>query len=179
MKKLFLTILIGLLSTVTYSQESVTYNEVVELDSTSTKNLIFQSVNTWFSTTYNSASSVIQMNDKDAGIIIGKGTMSYTYPGIAYTCYSGHINYTIKVVVKDGKYKVEISDFRHENLPSYDRSCELGLITTDPEYNGGPNMSKKYSTKVWVDIKTKIETYSQSLINNLEEEVKNNIDSDF
>jgi hypothetical protein len=97
MKKLLFTIAIGLVGMTAHAQEAISFGKVAQLDSTQTKGLLYTSIHTWFSTTYNSSNSVIQMADKDAGIIIGKGTFKYSYPGLSYSCYEGYVDYTIKV----------------------------------------------------------------------------------
>jgi len=93
MKKI--NLIIGLLTITTISltaQENLTFEKVIVTDSVG-KAMIFATINDWFATTYNSANDVIQMADKDAGIIIGNGSMSFSYGGLTYSCYEGYIKY--------------------------------------------------------------------------------------
>lgn len=62
----------------------------------------------FFATAYKSANDVIQMKDKEAGTVIGKGIFTvYTKGGLApvkYTC-----NHTLRIDAKDGRARVILS----------------------------------------------------------------------
>lgn len=150
------------------AQENLTFEKVIETDSVG-KTMIFATINDWFATTYNSANDVIQMADKDAGIIIGNGSMSFSYGGIFYLCYEGYIKYTIKVYIKENRYKIVLTNFNHssENSPE----CALGVITTADFYTT-TGMSKKFHNKVWAGIKVKAEQYSNEIFMSLEKKTK-------
>ncbi len=145
------------------AQDLISYEKVIKTDSIG-KALIFSTINDWFATTYNSANDVIQMVDKEAGIIIGKGSMKYYYGN--NSSYNGNINYTIKVYVKDNRYKVILTDFKHSGL-----SFDLGLITSAEIY-ATKGMYKKYHNKAWSDIKLKTEQYSNDIFNSIENKTK-------
>lgn len=128
MKKLFLTSVITLLSfaslfgqtgTLNLPIDSVsgkiTYKEVVFVDSLSNKQDLFSRAREWFAKAYKSSTSVIQMEDKESGKIVGKALIPvfYKYMG---SQPGGNINYTISIYLKDGKYKYEISDFYHTGI---------------------------------------------------------------
>jgi len=149
------------------AQDVISFEKVIKTDSIG-KALLFSKIHEWFATTYNSANDVIQMVDKDAGIIIGKGSMKYFYG--KHSSYNGNINYTIKVYVKDNRYKVILSNFKHSGL-----GFDLGLITSAKIY-ATKGMYKKYHNKAWDDIKLKIEQYSNGIFNSLENKTKNNND---
>jgi hypothetical protein len=85
MKKLvFLTLLLFALKS--YAQDEVTlpvdssgntvYTEVINLDSTS-KNDLYLRAKEWFAKTYKSSQSVIQMDDKEGGVISGKALTEF------------------------------------------------------------------------------------------------------
>ena len=79
MKKYILLIsLITILTNNSFSQENLTFSKIIKADSVS-KTELFVVINDWFASNYNSANDVIQMSDKDAGIIIGKGSLKYSY----------------------------------------------------------------------------------------------------
>jgi hypothetical protein len=148
------------------AQENVNFEKVIKTDSLK-KAEIFTIVNDWFASTYNSANDVIQMSDKDEGVIIGNGSMSYDYGKMSYACYTGYIKYTIKVYIKDSRYKVVLTNFRHSVKAGNGQQCSLGAITSKELY-AASGMSKKYHNKVWTDIKTKVESYSNSIMVSLE-----------
>ena len=162
MKKTLLLALFAVSFTNLIAQEAVSYSKVVQVDSTD-KAKLFAMVHEWFASTYNSANDVIQMSDKEAGILVGKGAMTYSYGKVSYVCYDGKVDYTIKVSVKDNRFKIELSNFIHSINPGNGAQCNLGLITTAEVYTTS-GMSKNYSNKAWVDIKEKINSYSNGVI---------------
>lgn len=98
--------------------------EIVNVDSIS-QNKLFVLINEWFASTYNDANSVIQMSDKEAGVIIGKGlitipvSVSVDAKAIGVTSVSSQYNqnYTLKVDIKDNKYRYQLrpSTIYHSN----------------------------------------------------------------
>jgi hypothetical protein len=128
MKKLFLLGVITLLSVTSILGQTetlnlpidsltgkITYTEVVSVDTLSNKQELFSRAREWFAKAYKSSKSVIQMEDKESGKIVGKALMPifFKYMGLQP---GGNINYTISVYLKDGKYKYEITDFYHTGL---------------------------------------------------------------
>ena len=169
-KTLALTIAIITVMTMTvFGQEQLTYTEVIQSDSTS-KNVLYNRAKLWFTTVYNSSSDVLQMDNKEEGQIIGKAIMKYNptvFSGSEQT--KGTIKYTIKIFVKDGRYKYEITDFIHDPYGNQYGKSSVGLITTDEECPTPKPMAKKWSNKVWRDIKNQIENNMTSLIASLKQ----------
>ena len=151
------------------AQESLTFSKVIKADSLD-KTSLFVIINDWFASTYNSANDVIQMTDKDAGVLIGKGVFEYSFGKLSYSCYDGHVKYTIKVYVKDKRFKVILTNFIHSVNVGHGHSCNLGLITMDELY-ATSGMSKKYHNRVWRDIKIKAQIYSNKIFKSLENKV--------
>jgi hypothetical protein len=117
MKKIILSSLFLILTVIVKAQNlpydsltrKVVYSEVVQVDSAS-KNDLYLRCRAWFAKTFLSANNVIQMDDKEAGRIIGraatKSSFVYFLVNFKFTLY-----YTIAVTIKDGRYKYELSDF--------------------------------------------------------------------
>ena len=85
---------------------SLSYTQIIECGN-QTKEQLYITLNHWFSVTFNDANSVMQLNDKDAGVIIGQGYM----PNIAahmggMNTYYISIRPIIKVDIKDTKIRV-------------------------------------------------------------------------
>jgi hypothetical protein len=171
MKKMCL--LIFLIPHIIYSQDPLLFSKVVNTDSVGISKL-YENINDWFATNYKSAQNVIQMSDKESGTIIGKAITYYSYGKQIYLCYGGEINYTIKVNVKDNRFKVELINFIHTVYPGNSLQCALGLITTAENYTN-KGMSAKYHNIVWNDIKKKMEAYSNDIFNSLENSIKSNL----
>lgn len=94
----------------------VSYQEVIKVDGPS-KDDLYVRAREWFAKTYKSSQDVIQMDDKSAGKIIGKGS-SIGYYNILLTPMEYYLNYTISVTTKDGRYRYEISPFIIKSTPS-------------------------------------------------------------
>ena len=92
----------------------INFTEVVILDSSFKKNDLFINAKKFFVDVYHSGKDVIQLEDKDAGIVIGKGYFVTLWKASFLFTYEFQVWHTIKISLKDGKYKYEISDFRYK-----------------------------------------------------------------
>ncbi len=84
----------------------IEYSELVLVDSTLNQSELYLKSKIWFAESFKSANDVIQLDDKDAGIIIGKGSFSIR---------GGSVSFTLKIQLKDSRYKYWISNFSHES----------------------------------------------------------------
>lgn len=114
-----LLVLVLSLSRATFAQESgfslptkngaLFYQQVVTVDSVS-KGELFDRGRMWAVDYFNSAKDVIQIADKEAGQITGKGIFT-----LANTKYSGIVvsivKFTFNIQYKDGKYRAQFYDF--------------------------------------------------------------------
>jgi len=75
MKKIIILTII-LLSICTYSQD-LHFDEVVKVDSTTTKEELYNRARTWTSQVFNSKNNLIKTEDKQAGEISGIGYYDY------------------------------------------------------------------------------------------------------
>lgn len=86
---------------------SLTYEQIVDCEG-QTKDQLYIKLNYWFVSTFNDAKSVIQINDKEAGIIVGKGFLgSIAVHSGGMNAYTINISPIIKVDIKD--YKIRIT----------------------------------------------------------------------
>jgi hypothetical protein len=99
----------------------VVYTEIVKIDSTDSKEL-YVKAHEWFANTFNSAQNVVQLDDKDAGTIIGKGVFEFDE-----TVMVVWVNFTIEIQTKDGKYKYTLSNFIYKGY----RIEEITFDTSD------------------------------------------------
>jgi len=54
---------------------------------------------------------------KTAGTVIsGTGTFIVAYPSIKFGTDKGNVHFNLKLMVKDGKYKMDLTDFKHEGM---------------------------------------------------------------
>lgn len=150
------------------AQEPISFEKVIKADSIK-KNDIYYGLKEWVGMNYRSAKSVTEVDDKEAGLLIISPRKDYSMGKLSYLCYSGTVKYTVKFQIKDGRFKVVVTNFFHENDPGNNDLCNLGLITTSEEFEGKSAWgAKSYSNKVWKDIKAKAELLSNNLFNELQ-----------
>jgi hypothetical protein len=86
----------------------VTYQGVVQIPGIN-RNELYSRAKEWFAKNFKSVKDVLQMDDKEAGKLIGKGNFD-----IGDNCY---YNFTLSIFIKDNKYKYIITDYTF-NHPS-------------------------------------------------------------
>lgn len=174
MKQLILVILLFLISTISFAQDNIFpekdgkiyYSEVVKVDSLITKNDLFIAARKWFANTYKSANDVIQMQDKEAGEIVGKGIVMTIYkiplnPSVMVSVY-----HTISITVKDGRFKYEITDLTgryYSPGSTIGTSYISGQNVEFPFSNTTAKFNKKNITQMYKDVKTKLDVIIESL----------------
>jgi len=94
----------------------ILYTEVVQALGASQTEL-YTRAKLWFASTFKSAKAVVQADEKDAGVIQGTAFQDVYVSTGAFT-YTEKLWYTVKMVLRDGRYKYEISDFRMQGYPS-------------------------------------------------------------
>ena len=82
--------------------EMRSFEKIIEIPNV-TKDEIYVKSNSWFVETFNSAESVIEYQDKEAGKIMGKYVFSYT-EGL----YFYDVKQTISIDIKDNRIRVSI-----------------------------------------------------------------------
>jgi hypothetical protein len=83
-----------------------TYQEVVEVEGVS-KDDLYTRARTWFVKEYKSANAVLQMDDKEAGTLMGKGFFKVMFQGALRDVY-----HTVQIDVKDDRYRYSINAFK-------------------------------------------------------------------
>lgn len=180
MKKVFLSIFIMLISVTVFAQENLSFAKVIPVEGAN-KEEIYATIRAWVASSYKSANTVIQMDDKDAGLIVCNALFRYSYERPMYAAYEGTINYILKLQIKDGRFRAEMTNFYHkigiDHATAFNQNCNLGLITTAENYTD-KGAHKKFHNNVWNDIKTKAESYSNNIFEELAKSSKNIISVD-
>jgi hypothetical protein len=137
--KTFLTLLLCLSAALAHAQVAdtvklpidpttrrITYTGVVQVPGVSQAEL-YTRAKLWFADTFKSAKEVVQADEKDAGIVQGRGwaPISIHFIGARRPTTDFKLWQTIKIMVKDGRYRYEISSFE----------AELGSTTIPLEEN--------------------------------------------
>jgi hypothetical protein len=146
---LFLPLLTGcataIISGPAATYESKTFQEIFELPNQSKEDL-YVKVNSWMVETFNSAESVIEFSDKEAGVVLGKYTFVFTDK-----IYFYQIRQNIEVSVKENKVKLEIKN------PTYRTTMDMGV--------GFVNSSKPLETRAGIErVRVEWNKISESLL---------------
>lgn len=78
------------------------YSGVINIENI-TKDVLYSHAKIWFADIFKSAQNVIQLDDSNAGRVIGKGS-------VLLTNNNEYLKFTIAISVKDGRYKYDIYD---------------------------------------------------------------------
>jgi hypothetical protein len=155
----------------------ITYSEVVETPGVN-KNELYVRANTWFTRTFKSAKSVLELQDKEAGKLIGKGLLSVMVKvPIVGATDAGTVATTITILCKDGKYKYVIDNLSHERPygPNTEYWVSAGALEKEKPEAG---MMRRPNKKEWNDIKTAIDKDIMSLTADLKKSMAKG-DADF
>ena len=114
------------------------YEKILELSGSKTE--LYTKSRIWFSETFKSAEAVLQMDDKDAGIMIGKAYSDiyvsnkfYDEDDIKTKAY-----FTIKVQVKENKCKLEIYDVYYYSYPTSGFYSGVSYVSGTPSITSYP-----------------------------------------
>ena len=131
------------LSQIKWEQGRMRFVQVVEVPGASKKSLYLQA-KLWFTNTFKSANAVIQLDDAEAGTIVGKGIATI------YITILGHTNevlmpLTIRIDVKDGKFRYQFYDIMYSQEDG-DVPCERYIAKENMYRKNGKAkvMPKKY-----------------------------------
>ena len=152
------------------AQEPVTFSKVIQTDSVG-KDVIYARLKSWIATNFVSAKTIIDLDDKENGVIVIKYLEPYLFKGMSYQCYTGNLAFTLKISIKANRFKVDYTNITHQSNNIY-HNCELGILTNDSIHTT-KGMSKMADNKVWVDLKMKAEGYVMAMNKNLEEATRN------
>ena len=145
------------------AQTSLKFSEVIESDEVSS-DILYSRANIWFVDVFKDADKVIQLKDKENGII--KASPIVIYNG-ADDYYSGRIEYSITLEFRDGRFRYTFENFTHSG-----RNINIGNITTHDEAQfRAMGSSKARRNAEWNNIKTVINDEVKFLINGLEKHV--------
>jgi hypothetical protein len=139
------------------------------------KDTLFLWAKEWVYKTYKSGDAVIQMEDKDAGILICKGrTQPTIVKNVGVRVEAGTFTYDFKVSVKPGKYRILISNITYERG---DLVVKEGADIIVDYPDNWPSTFKKQYQKWWDEIKGAGTTELQALILSFNKHMKESLES--
>jgi hypothetical protein len=125
-----------------------TFTDVVIVKDSVSKDELFNRSKNCFVSLFKNSQKVIQEENRENGVIVGKGNIKVYAKALGMTAPAGYVNFTISLYVKNGRYKYIISNFIHEgsgsNMPS------VGNLE-----NEKPG-SFSWTNKQWNDVKNQV-----------------------
>ncbi len=97
----------------TKDNTSVYFDTVINVSSATKKELYYR-IKLWFADNFKSSKSAIDYDDIENGIIVGKGNAEIIVNKDGMTSLTTRCFFTLKVSVKDSRYRIEIYDFRYK-----------------------------------------------------------------
>ena len=160
------------------------FENVVQVDSTFSKKQLFAKGREWFVNYYKSANDVLQMDDKEEGVLIGKGLHKYNFfNGINSSSIA--LYFTVNLTVKDGKYRYQIYNFNGMNtnrsaldaLSSTPSGPTVSEVNFDTEYKNllTEKSRAKYRTKLLSGLQNEV----LLIVTSLEKAMKGKSKSEF
>ncbi|HYD91957.1 MAG TPA: DUF4468 domain-containing protein [Flavobacterium sp.] len=139
-----LSIHIGLAQTPNqnYNEQGVMeFSEVVETDGFS-KEQLHNKATLWVVDAFNNSKVVTQHSDKENGQIVLKCLYRYSPEELMKRGATGVINFTFKILMKDGRYKYTISEFHHTAGEGF--LADFGQFTANSCNYRGPKTTEKW-----------------------------------
>jgi hypothetical protein len=131
-----------------------TFERVVEAPGYS-KEQIFNGTKIWIAENFRSAKAVIEYENKDAGTIIGNGIIPYPCSGLECAVKPDwKVPFTMRVDIKDQKFRLTFSNLRLTWPPSYNRTTGAS-----PAYDGPINRQSDLDA-----VKAVLLTYGDQLL---------------
>lgn len=146
---------------------NVVFSEVVEIQDVA-KDILFIRGMEWLAKTYRSSKDVIQMEDKEAGKIIGKGLTIVYVKVLGMKFDAGPMRYTIAMYFKDGKFKYEFSNFYHEGN-RLEKIGAGGAIENEKPACGNPFTGGGMTKGRWNGIKSQTDITIREIIADMKE----------
>ncbi len=92
--------------------------------------------------------------------ISGTGTFTVSYQSVKKGTENGHVKFEIKLMVKDGKYKMDLTDFKHEGIQGKSTGGSLDL--EKPECG-----ETQITTAAWASIKEQAQAQLKAFVQEL------------
>ena len=164
MKKI-LIILTILCSVAVSSQEAkaIEVSEVVKVtDNSATALELYGNAKVWFTKMFKNPKYVIKLDDPESKTLMGTGSLDFqSKTGAGSGGRSGVVEFDIKVVCKDGRYKYEFYNFNHKGSV-----MQFGLVTDVrhfPELRGLMGGSDNYKTKATEEVQNFVKKQAEVL----------------
>lgn len=166
MKKIILLFALFSLLSIGNAQNPLTYEYVIQKEDM-TAEQIYNSLVVWISTNFVSIDGDY-LKDKEEKIIVKDASIPFSTNKLVTVCYDGKIKFKMQFYCRDGRFKVQLTNINHINLPENSPSCKLGILYDTPQ----KGKNGKFDEKVWMSIKETMDNYANDLKIRLEKEIQ-------
>ena len=134
------------------------FAEVVQADGVHQDEL-YMRAKVWFAAAFVDSKQVLEVEDKVEGSLVGKGSIPYEPRALRLMPLRGVIVFTLMIMVKDGRFRYELSNFRHRGSESFVPGLgtippvDFGLITASAEPPKIEKLWEKQKQKAWEQMK--------------------------
>jgi hypothetical protein len=108
---------VAALAAIDTTTHAIRYTAVVPVEKAS-QEVLFGRASAWFATPQATAHEVLRAAEPDAGIVVGQGVSEVILQGLGEFTYPRQLFYTVKLQVKPGRYKYELTDFYFLDYPT-------------------------------------------------------------
>ncbi|QIA06840.1 DUF4468 domain-containing protein [Draconibacterium halophilum] len=144
----------------------IMYTDVVHTDSTLLKADLFTLARIWFAETFRTSGAVIQMEDKESGVLIGKAIVPIIYKSFGVTHDLQNVLFTLSIYFKDGRYKYEMTDFIYQQQ-SPSPLIEFNDIPFEYIYFNKNLGVRKYNKKTRLSFVNQLDTQVKIILKDL------------
>ncbi len=165
MKKYLIVVLFMFIGIVSYSQVDFKWDVITD-SLADNKNDLYSKTKLFISENWKSAQNVIQNDDKEAGIILIKGTTKISRHWVIATSWSQNwiFSYTIKFFLKDSKCRIVLDDVRCKDA----RDNEYNSLKLIPVADKYPQQKGRKKTglpedkylELMIELKTDLQSIS-------------------
>ena len=185
MKKLIIVLILSNLSLAVFSQYGeddykektaaaaptiFEFKGVITLDSSLTKDVLYERAREWFSKNVRSSKDAIDYSDKQEGKILGSFFIETPLTGGMGQWTESAVRFKAAIYIKDGRYKYELSDFNHIDLNLRNYPDAGGNLSNEKPVCGNMGLMKKH----WKVIKEITENKIDRMLLSLNESMKKN-----
>lgn len=122
------------------------------------KNCLYGKAKNFMISSFKSAKDVIEMDDKEMGRIVGKGSIKRPVENnFGQVISYDYIHFKITIDVKDSKFRITLTDITHE-AGNYTGACNGGSLSNEKVSCGLMGMGKKYWNIIKSDTQTELNT---------------------
>lgn len=139
------------------------------------KDTLFLSAKEWVYKTYKSGDAVIQIEDKEAGVLVCRGrTQAATIRNAGVRVEAGTFTYDFKVSVKPEKYRILVSNITYQRG---DLVVREGADIIEDYPSNWPSGFKKQYQKWWNEIKSSGKIELQAIIISLNKHMEESLNN--